>query len=286
MSAGKCDLVFCAVQYPQYPRMNLKYFPDWTLRCRARRSFSFSSPLNNQSTCHAAIGEYKEALQQADIAHQKRPEWDKPHYRRAVALLGLERCEETEKLLTKFSASDARFIREQIRVSRLPWTELSKNVLWKVVTTPSGERKNGRGGGDGEEEEMLRDLDIVRCHYRILELKTREVLHSTRWVTPIEGLMPTGESDTASPTTVTLAEYSVPDCLDFVLRRLADGGHGILRVGSFGTFWTKTSCASPDSQSMMLSVAVCVSTRRGRWKTAGGGGDFDRPSTVNSAVQN
>ena len=45
---------------------------------------------SNQSTCHANIGEFREALKMAEFALEKRPDWEKPHYRKIVALIGLE----------------------------------------------------------------------------------------------------------------------------------------------------------------------------------------------------
>ena len=105
----------------------------------------------------------------------------------------------------------------------------------EVTTSTASEAGAGEESVDLDKNlpPLLEDLDIVYCHHRILELKTRELLHSTKWVRPIAGMMPTGESDTAEPQKVVLSEFEVPDYVDFALRRLGDGGEGVLKVGSY-----------------------------------------------------
>ena len=51
---------------------------------------------NNTSFCYYKLGEMKDALTYSNIAVKNRPDWDKAYFRKATALLGLDRAQEAE----------------------------------------------------------------------------------------------------------------------------------------------------------------------------------------------
>ncbi|CAD7959620.1 unnamed protein product [Amoebophrya sp. A25] len=178
---------------------------------------------SNTAMAMLQIGQFEEALKQAEVAIKHRPDWEKAYLRKVVALIGLEKADDAEAVLNDTTVfpkdtEETTALREQVVVARLPWIEAQPNVWVKYIT------------GKRPDDSLLEDLDIVWTHYRVLDRKSREVLHSTRWSFPVPGLASPGESAEAQPESITLAEYNCEDVVDMILRRLEDGGEAFVKI--------------------------------------------------------